>query len=96
MEEHILKMTDEADELRNKLMDAEKGRREAVRKMEAGQVEINLLQCQIAELQAEVKVSYMDAIYIYIYIYIEPSFIPWLFYVDLSKKNSRHDIGCHH
>lgn len=65
LEECILKVTDKADELRNKLEETEEGRREAVRKMEDAQMEIKLLQSQMAELreqQAKVKVSYMCGI----------------------------------
>ena len=40
LEECILKVTDKADELRNKLEETEEGRREAVRKMEDVQMEI--------------------------------------------------------
>ena len=65
LQERILKVEDEAAELRNKLEEAEAGRREAVRKMETAQVESKLLQGQMAELreqQAKVKVRNMTAI----------------------------------
>ena len=64
LEERILKVTDKAAELRNKLEEAEEGRREAVMKMEDAQVERKLLQSQMAELreqQAKVKVRNMNA-----------------------------------
>ena len=64
LQERILKVEDEAAELRNKLEEAEAGRREAVRKMETAQVETKLLQGQMAELreqQAKVKVRNMTA-----------------------------------
>ena len=57
-------MTNKAAELRNKLAEAEEGRREAVMKMEDAQVERKLLQSQMAELreqQAKVKVRNMNA-----------------------------------
>ena len=63
LEERILKVTDKAAELRNKLEEAEEGRREAVMKMEDAQVERKLLQSQMAELreqQAKVKVRNMN------------------------------------
>ena len=62
--EHVLKVEDEAAELRKKLEEAEAGRRAAVRKMKASQLESELLQNQMAELreqQAKVKVSNMNA-----------------------------------
>ena len=57
----ILKMTDKADELREKLKEAREGREGAVRKLQAAQLESKLLQTQMAELrkqQAKVEVSY--------------------------------------
>ena len=44
LEEYILKMRDEAAELRNKLEEAEEGRQEVVGKTEAAQLESELLQ----------------------------------------------------
>ena len=64
LQERILKVEDEVAELRNKLEEAEAGRRAAVRKIEAGQVESKLLQSQMAELreqQAKVEVRNMTA-----------------------------------
>ena len=64
LQEHILKVEDEAAELRKKLEEAEAGRRAAVRKMEASRVESKQLQSQMAELreqQEKVKVSNMNA-----------------------------------
>ena len=44
LEEYILKVRDEATELRNKLEEAEEGRQEAIGRMEAAQLESELLQ----------------------------------------------------
>jgi len=57
LEKCILKMTEEAAELRDKLEEAEEGRWEAVKEMEAAQVEIKLLQYQVAKLR-EYQVPY--------------------------------------
>ena len=62
LEEHILKVMDEAAELRNKLEEVIEEKQEMVRKMETVHLESEQLQCQVAELreqQAALKVSYM-------------------------------------
>lgn len=59
--QRILKMTDKADELRDKLEEAREVRQGAVRELEAVQLESKLLQTHMAELrqqQAKLEVSY--------------------------------------
>lgn len=50
LEQGILKATDEAADLKNKLEDAEEGRQEAVREVEAAQMESKLLQSWMTQL----------------------------------------------
>ena len=53
LEQHILKVTDEAVELRDKLEEAEERKQEAVKKMEAAQVESKVLQTWVKELRGQ-------------------------------------------
>ena len=59
--QRILKMTDKADELRDKLKEAREGREGVFRMLQDAQLESKLLQTQMKELrqqQAKVEVSY--------------------------------------
>ena len=60
LEEHVLKVTDEAAGLREKLEEAEEGKQEAVREMETAQMECKWLQSWMTEpgeQQTAIKVS---------------------------------------
>ena len=65
LEEHILKVTNEAAELRDKLQQVEESKQEAVRNMEAVQTENVLLQNWMIELREQeeaLNVSYADVL----------------------------------